>query len=63
MESRKIFYKHRGSCFFQPSAYVLAATLVGAPLALLDAILYGSTSYMANWFGWTIALHSTHRIT
>lgn len=42
--SRKIFYKHRGSCFFQPSAYVVAATLVGAPLALLDAILYGSTS-------------------
>jgi hypothetical protein len=50
MESRKIFYKHRGSCFFQPSAYVLAATLVGAPLALLDAILYGSTSCrLAHW--------------
>ncbi|RAW41801.1 hypothetical protein PC110_g1967 [Phytophthora cactorum] len=51
-DAREVFYKHRGANFYRTSSYVLASCLSQIPLAITEALVFGSLVY---WMGGFIA--------
>ncbi|TDH70504.1 hypothetical protein CCR75_000360 [Bremia lactucae] len=47
-DARQVFYKHRGANFYRSSSYVFATCLSQVPLAITEALIFGSLVY---WLG------------
>ncbi|KAG2774808.1 hypothetical protein JG687_00014630 [Phytophthora cactorum] len=50
MAERDIFYKHRGANFFRTASYVLATSASQIPLAIAEAVIFGTLVYWVCGF-------------